>query len=267
MSQNFLGKILETKHEEVTAGRARHTVDALLKKIETQAAPLSFKKALRRENDVSIISEIKKASPSAGIIRPDFDPVSIAKSYASAGTNAISILTDEQYFQGSLSFIEQVRPEVAVPLLRKDFIVDDYQIYQARAVGADALLLIVAALDDRQLGALLQKTESLGMQALVEVHDEEEFKRAIDCGAAIIGVNNRNLTTFEVDLAVTERLAAMAPSEITLVGESGISSPEDIRRMVQCGIHAMLVGSHFMTQPDPGRALGLFKEEISRCFV
>ncbi len=267
MSKNFLGKILETKKQEVAEGRAHRTIGELEEQITGQAAPLSFSQALRKENDVSIISEIKKASPSAGVIRPDFAPINIAKSYVAAGTSAISILTDQQYFQGDLSFISNVRPHAQVPLLRKDFIIDDYQIYEARAFGADALLLIVAALDDSDLRSLLAKTAELGMEALVEVHDEAEFHRAIDAGAGIIGVNNRNLTTFDVDLATTERLAGLAPSETILVGESGISTPDDIQRMVDCGIHAMLVGSHFMRQPDPGQALRLFKEEIARCFA
>ena len=265
MAHSFLTKILDRKQEEIAERRQHISEGELLDQAVGQPVPRSLHSALTRASGVAVISEIKKASPSAGVIREDFDPLAIAKSYIAAGAHALSVLTDEDFFQGSLDYITQMRPQVNIPILRKDFIVDPYQIAEARAAGADALLLIVAALEDSELNSLLHRTGELGMQALVEVHDEHEFERALSQGATIVGINNRNLSTFEVDLAVTERVARMAPDNIVLVAESGISTAHDIQRMVNCGAHAMLVGTHFMSQPDPGKSLKSFFDEVAAC--
>jgi len=238
---------------------------SLMKRIENANCPISLAEALShacpeqsRRDGLAVIAEIKKASPSAGVIRKDFEPVKIAQSYVKAGAKALSILTDEKYFQGSLEYIEQVRSLVPVPILRKDFLIDPYQLLEARAFGADAVLLIVAALDNEQLRNLLEKTSEFGMDALVEVHSADEMKTAIDAGAKIIGINNRNLETFKIDLATTEQLAPLAPSGTVLVGESGLHTKNDIQRMIQAGVDAVLVGTHFMKHPDPGIALQQF---------
>lgn len=223
-----------------------------------------FAAALRRPaaGAVALIAEIKKASPSAGIICPDFDPVRTARQYEAAGATCLSVLTDEKFFQGSLQYLKRVREAVKLPLLRKDFIIDERQIREAVEWGADAILLIVAILDDATLRRLLALAEQAGLAALVEVHDESELDRAVAAGASLIGVNNRNLKTFKVDLATTERLAARlravprqsaAPS--MLVAESGIHSRADVERVSQCGAQAILVGESLMRQPDVGRKL------------
>jgi indole-3-glycerol phosphate synthase len=254
---NFLENILAHKKQEVETRKQQLSEQSLLKKIERANPPISLVDALS-SNGLAVIAEIKKASPSAGVIRENFDPVQIAKSYVKAEANALSILTDEKYFQGSLEYIDQVRSLVPVPILRKDFIIDPYQILEARAYGADALLLIVTALDQEDLQTLLRKTYELGLEALVEVHSADEMNTAIDVGAKIIGINNRNLETFKIDLATTEELAPLAPEGTVLAGESGLHTKYDIQRMIQAGVDAVLVGTHFMKHPDPGTALQEF---------
>ena len=193
-----------------------------------------------------MIAEVKKASPSAGVIAGVFDPVEIAKNYARAGCEAISVLTDEQFFQGQLEYLAQIRSAVGVPLLRKDFILDEVQIAEAAAAGADAILLIVAALEQEQLVALLEAAALYQLDALVEVHTLDELDRALETEAKIIGINNRNLATFEVDLAVTELLSEQVPNDIVLVSESGIKTAEDIARVKACGVNAVLIGEALM---------------------
>jgi indole-3-glycerol phosphate synthase len=254
---NFLENILAHKKQEVETRKKHISEQALIQKIEQANAPLSLAEALSGDG-LAVIAEIKKASPSAGVIRVDFDPAQIAKSYMKAGANALSILTDEEYFQGSLEYIEQIRSFVPVPILRKDFIIDPYQILEARAFGADALLLIVAALDQEDLQTLLNTTYESGLEALVEVHSADEMNTAIAVGAKIIGINNRNLETFRIDLATTEKLAPLAPEGTVLVGESGLHTPDDLQRMFRAGVDAVLVGTHFMKHPDPGTALQEF---------
>lgn len=254
---NFLETILDHKKIEVETRKRECSVRMLRERIERAAPPRSFAEALSQEG-LAVIAEIKKASPSAGVIREDFDPVAIAKSYVEAGANAISLLTDEKYFQGSLDYIEQVRPYVPIPILRKDFLLDPYQLLEARAFGADAVLLIVAALDQETLRHLRAQAEELGLDTLVEVHSKEEMRRAIDAGANIIGINNRNLETFRIDLATTEQIAPLAPSGTILVGESGLHTSDDIQRMIRAGVDAVLVGTHFMKRPNPGTALQEF---------
>jgi len=195
---------------------------------------------------VALIAEIKKASPSAGIIAQHFDPVAIAKNYARAGVDAISVLTDEPFFQGHLDHLRLVRAAVAQPLLRKDFILDPVQIMEAAAAGADAILLIVAALDQDQLVALLETAALYQLDVMVEVHTLPELDRALDTEATIIGVNNRDLRTFEIDLSVTETLSEQIPKEITLVSESGIRTAEDLARVKACGVDAVLIGEALM---------------------
>jgi indole-3-glycerol phosphate synthase len=205
---------------------------------------------------VSVIAECKRRSPSKGLLRADYDPVGIARSYEQAGAAAISVLTEPTFFDGALSHLEAVRAAVEIPLLRKDFMVDRYQLLEARAAGADAILLIVAALDDERLMTLRREAESLGLDALVEVHDEAELDRAIAAGADVIGVNSRNLRTLEVDLEASDRLAARIPAHVVAVAESGLRSREDIDRLAARGYRAFLVGERLMTAADPGAALG-----------
>ena len=205
-----------------------------------------FRPALERGNDVAVIAEVKKASPSAGVIAPDFDPLSQAREYARGGAHALSILTDEKYFGGHLAYLKQIREQVGLPLLRKDFIVHELQIYESVIAGADAILLIVASLDDETLQKLYHQAKACQLDILVEVHDLDEMDRALELGADIIGINNRNLKTFEVDLATTETLAEEIPNTAVAVSESGIKTADDVRRVRACGINAVLVGETLM---------------------
>lgn len=215
----------------------------------------SFAEALARTDRINVIAEIKRRSPSRGIIREDFDPVRIAKSYESGGAAALSVLCEEDFFDGSLDHLKAARAAVELPVLRKDFIFDEYQLVEAAAAGADAVLLITAILDDELLGKLLTVSRQLRLDALVEVHSRDEMDRAVRAGAKIIGVNNRDLTTFEVDLNTSIELAAAAPSEVILVSESGISRGSDIRRLKEAGFGAFLIGERFMRADEPGRSL------------
>jgi indole-3-glycerol phosphate synthase len=211
---------------------------------------------LSQPDRVNIIAECKRRSPSRGVLRADYDPVAIARSYEAAGAAAISVLTEPTFFDGSLEHLSAVRAAVTTPLLRKDFVVSAYQLLEARATGADAVLLIVAALSDEELRRLLTTARELGLDALVEVHDEEELARAIDVGAGIVGVNNRNLRTLAVDVEASERIIAKIPSHVVAVSESGLKSRNDVNRLRALGYRAFLIGERFMTAPDPGRLLG-----------
>ena len=241
---NKLAEINATKLEEI-------------KRLEPHAAELRkqallrndfrpFRPALQLGSDVAIIAEVKKASPSAGIIAADFNPLSQAREYARGGAHALSILTDEKYFGGHLSYLKQIREQVDLPLLRKDFIVHELQVYESVIAGADAILLIVASLDDATLLSLYNKAKSCQLDILVEVHDMAEMERALDIGADIIGINNRNLKTFEVNLDTTENLAEEIPNDTVAISESGIKTGEDVRRVRACGINAVLVGETLM---------------------
>lgn len=203
-----------------------------------------------------IIAEVKKASPSKGLIRADFDPVSIAKDYAAHGASAISVLTEERFFQGSLRDLERIREAVNVPLLRKDFTLDPYQIVEAKSYGADAVLLIAAMLDAYLMADLRAQASALGLDSIVEVHTELELDAALQADAQVIGVNNRDLKTFAVDLCTTERLAPRVPTGTPVVCESGIDSLDQIRRVEKCGVHVFLIGEALMLSPEPGRKLG-----------
>ena len=242
---NRLEEILVVKREEIERLRAR------AKELERQARARTdfrdFRAALQQSDDkLGVIAEVKKASPSAGVIAESFDPIEIAKDYERGGANAISVLTDTKFFQGKLQDLADVRRAVSVPLLRKDFILDEIQIAESAANGADAILLIVAALEQKELLVLLDAAATYRLDALVEVHTREELKRALDAGAKIVGINNRDLTTFDVDLAVTEQLCRDVPDEIVLVSESGIKTPKDVARVKACGVDAVLVGEAFM---------------------
>jgi len=244
-SMNRLDEIISAKRREAKQLRSRAI--ELDRQARARTDFRDFRSALTQSGEeLAVIAEIKKASPSAGVIAESFDPVEIAKNYERAGANAISVLTDTQFFQGKLQDLADVRRAVSVPLLRKDFILDEIQIAESAANGADAILLIVAALKQDQLADLLNAAANHRLDALVEVHTREELNRALDAGARIIGINNRNLATFDVDLAVTEELCREVPDEIVLVSESGIKSPQDVARLRACGVDAVLVGEALM---------------------
>jgi len=252
----ILDKIVEQKRKDLARAVQETPLAALEKRSAQRPAPLDFAAALRSPAGIRVIAEVKKASPSKGLLSPNFDPVGLARTYADSGAAAISILTEEPHFQGSLHHLEAIAEDQAqrsrrVPLLRKDFLFDAYQLHEARAYGADALLLIVALLSERQLADLLKETARLGMQALVEVHDAGELKRALAAGAHVIGINNRDLRTFHTDLATTLGLAPLVPPECIRVSESGIQSRADLARLWAARVDAALVGEAFVTAADP----------------
>jgi indole-3-glycerol phosphate synthase len=253
----ILDEILAHKATEVDAGkRARPAAELAASAAACDRAPLGFREALRSTPGASVIAEVKRRSPSKGLIREDFDPAWIARCYAEAGAACLSVLTDEHFFGGSLADLETVRATVDRPIIRKDFIIDPYQVDEARVAGADAILLIVSALDDGTMATLFAHAKGLGLDVLVEVHHEAELDRARALGADLVGVNNRNLKTFEVDLATTEHLAAkLDDREVVLVAESGIGSAADIARLERAGAAGFLVGESLMRQPHPGHAL------------
>lgn len=244
---SVLDEILAHKVSEVEALRGE--LGGLREMAAEMPPPRGFAAALRREK-VALIAEVKKASPSKGLLIADFDPVEIAKTYAENGAAAISVLVDQKYFQGHIDYLRAVRAAVQVPVLFKEFVIDSVQVVQARAAGADAVLLIAAALQDERLADLKAEIEGRGMDALVEVHDETEMERALNLGATLIGVNNRDLKTFREDLSITERLARSVGPEITLVAESAMRSPQDVARMEQAGAHAVLVGEGLIKAAD-----------------
>lgn len=253
----FLDKIVATKHEEVKRLKETAVIAEMESKISGMPACRGFEQALseRKKRGMGLIAEVKKASPSKGLIRADFEPVRLAREYEEAGADCLSVLTDEQYFQGSNEYLSRVRQAVNVPILRKDFIVDAHQIYEARIIGADAVLLIAAILTTEQMKSFLSLSRDLGMDALVEVHDREELDRALTLDAKLIGINNRNLRTFVTDIRTTEELIRNIPPDKTIVSESGISSPEEIGYLQSIGADAVLVGEHFMRQPSVGKAV------------
>jgi indole-3-glycerol phosphate synthase len=244
----------------IVAVRREREDDADLEARASQRQPQTgrFREALSVPNRLNIIAECKRRSPSRGVLRAAYDPVALAVGYERAGAAALSILTEPTFFDGSLEHLAAVRDVVRLPLLRKDFIVDSYQLLEARANGADAVLLIVAALADQELRTLLSAARAFGLAALVEVHDEAEVERALDAGAEIIGVNNRNLRTLEVDVGVSARAAARIPSTVVAVSESGIRTRDDVTHLQAKGYRAFLIGERLMTAPDPGAALSAF---------
>lgn len=252
----ILDRILATKAEEIAAAQTRLPLAELSAKAVQQSAPTrGFAERLRQRHDVgatALIAEVKKGSPSKGIIRADFDPVEIARIYEQGGATCLSVLTDETYFLGHLSYLGHIREQVSLPLLRKDFIIDPYQVYEARVAGADAILLIAAALTDEQLHQLAELARSLGLDTLLEVHDEAELERALAITVDLIGINNRDLKTFHTDLAVSEQLAQRIPRQQLAVAESGLHTREDIERLQQAGAGAFLIGESLMREDDIG---------------
>jgi len=261
---DILRKIIATKVEEVAAGMASTGADEMAAMAADMPPVRAFVQRIRTVMPAgpAVIAEIKKASPSAGIIRENFQPDQIAVSYESAGAACLSVLTDAEYFKGANEYLQQARNACSLPALRKDFLVDPWQVYESRVLGADCILLIVAALERAQLLDLDGLAREIGLDVLVEVHNEKELDDALATGASLIGVNNRDLHTFTTNLAVSERLRPMIPEDRTMVTESGIHTQEDVARMGQCGIHAFLVGEAFMRCEDPGGALrALFSGE------
>jgi indole-3-glycerol phosphate synthase len=252
----ILDQIIEAKHARLARAKQAVSHATLLGATRGVArSSTTFADALKRKDRVNIIAEIKRRSPSRGIIREDFDAAQIAASYKRSGAAAVSILAEEDFFDGSLDHLKAARLRASLPLLRKDFIFDSYQVLETAAAGADALLLIVAMLDDTLLAELLADCASARLDALVEVHSASEMDRAVRVGAGIIGVNNRDLRTFKIDLETSIRLAGAAPPGKLLVAESGITGPGDIRRLAEAGFNAFLIGEHFMKAPDPGAEL------------
>lgn len=248
----ILTKILERKHEEVAVARRHQSLMDLRLQCADLAAPRPFAQRLRRcaDQSTAIIAEVKKGSPSKGIIRADFDPVAIACTYERAGAACLSVLTDRDFFFGDLSYLGSIRDRVSLPLLRKDFVVDAYQVYEARVAGADAVLLIAAALDDSRLSEFSHQAAELGLEVLLEVHDEEELARALQTPARLIGVNNRNLSTFVTDLGVCERLLPLIPAERMRVAESGLYERADLERLKAAHADAFLIGEALVRETD-----------------
>ena len=248
----ILDKIVADVAIELVEKKRRVPLAEMAKRAITQSPPLDFAAALRGDT-VRLIAEVKKASPSRGIICPDFNPVRIARIYADNGATAISVLTEPKYFLGSLEYLRDIKKALAdkpLPLLRKDFIIDPYQVYEARAYGADCVLLIAAILSPKKLGELLQLSRQLGMMNLVEIHNEAELDTAIKYGASIIGINNRDLTSFEVDLKTTSKLRPLIPPDRITVSESGIKNRQDMQKLKEWGINAALIGEALMSVPD-----------------
>ena len=255
---DVLTRILARKREEIDQRSRIRPLAELRARAAHQPPARGFVRAIERRvraGEAAVIAEVKKASPSKGVIRADFDPAAIAHSYEAGGAACLSVLTDVDFFQGSNAYLGQARAACTLPVLRKDFIVDPYQVYEARLIGADAILLIVAALEDGPMIELAGLAMELGMDVLVEVHDIDELERALQTDCALIGINNRALRTFEVSLDTTLGMKAAVPPDRILVTESGIATRADVARLRAAGVHAFLVGESFMRAPDPGRAL------------
>jgi indole-3-glycerol phosphate synthase len=245
----FLQKILEHKKQEMAERKALLSLSELKRRLEQTPVPLDFEGAIRSRQE-TLIAEVKRSSPSRGRIREDFDPVAIARVYAESGAAAVSVLTDQRFFEGHDSFLRRVRNSVSIPLLRKDFIIDPYQIYETRVLGGDAILLISRALDRGPLGEFIRLSFELGLSSLVEIHDEGDLEKAVSAGAGMIGINNRDLSTFATDLETSIRLAPLLPKGMTVISESGIRSRGDIERLRAAGVHGFLVGETLMAARD-----------------
>lgn len=252
---NVLDRIVTQKWRDIEQARSQRSLAELQTAIASAPAVRDFPAALRAARHVALIAEVKKASPSAGIIREDFDPVTIATAYADHGASCISVLTDESFFQGRLEFLKQVRAAVPVPVLRKDFLLDPYQVWEARAAGADCVLLIAECLEQPRLLELYELAGELGMSALVEIYEPENLQRVLSLQPPMIGINNRNLKTFVTDLEHSIRLRAQIPEEVLLVSESGIRTAADVSRLRAANVQAMLVGESLMRQDDIGAAV------------
>jgi len=264
----ILDEIVASKRREVATAQQRCSLEALSIQAMTAPPARDFRAVLARGGSIKLIAEIKKASPSAKVIRAEFEPVAIAQAYQEHGASCLSVLTDTPYFQGNLAQLTQVRSSVDIPVLRKDFLIDDYQVFEARSAGADAILLIAEILDDLLLARLLNKARSLGMAVLVELHDAVNLPRVLASGADLIGINNRDLRHFGTDVEHTLRLRDQIPPEIVLVSESGIRTRSDVERLEAAGVSAILVGESLMCAKDIGlavdRLLGRVSDEISQ---
>ncbi len=255
---DILKKILARKHEEIAERRAKISFDELRRRAEAADQPRGFVKALQAkiaQGRAGVIAEIKKASPSRGVLREDFRPAAIAQSYAKGGAACLSVLTDRDFFQGSEEYLQQARGACELPVIRKDFLIDPYQVVEARAIGADCILLIAAALDDARMAELADVAGDLGMDVLVEVHDADELHRALKLDLKLVGINNRNLRSFEVSLQTTLGLLWQIPDDRIVVTESGILSPHDVALMREHNVNAFLVGEAFMKAEEPGEKL------------
>ena len=254
-SPTILDEIVESKRQEVAASRLRLPLEELEAQAREAPPVRDFRAALAGPGPIQLIAEVKKASPSAQVIRPDFDPIAIARAYQSHGAACLSVLTDAPYFQGHLSYLARIRASVAIPLLRKDFLIDEYQVVESRMAGADAVLLIAEILDDDKLASLLALARTWKMAALVEFHDPVNLPRVLASGADLIGVNNRDLHRFVTDLDLTLRLRDQIPPGVVLVSESGIRTRADVERLEAAGVSAILVGETLMRAPDIGQAV------------
>lgn len=251
MNKDFLSNIIEKKKARLKGQKAALSIEGLKQKItETEYSHRSFIDALLKKSELSLIAELKQASPSKGLLRKDFDPVTIANIYQDCAADVLSVLTEEDYFQGKSSYIQQLRQTVNLPILRKDFIIDEYQIYESRFIGADAILLIAAILSVDKLIKFLTLSEKLGLECLIEVHNEDDLNKTLKTNALIIGINNRNLSTLELDLKTTEKLFSFIPKEKIIISESGIRTKTDILRLKSLGIQAILIGETFMSSRD-----------------
>lgn len=264
---DILNKIVAVKRQEIAAAIKRKPLDAVRFDAESRGLTRDFVGAMRAKiaaGKPAVIAEIKKASPSKGVLRADFIPADIAQSYAEYGAACLSVLTDKEFFQGSVDYLKQARASCDLPVIRKDFIVDPYQVYESRVMGADCILLIAACLDDAQMVSLEALAFSLDMAVLVEVHDRAELERALKLKTPLLGINNRNLQTFEVSLDTTMELLKDVPADRLLITESGITTPADVARLREAGVHAFLVGEAFMRADDPGVTLAaLFPDAIN----
>ena len=263
---DVLARICDDKRHHVAERKRAVSPGALTERAQAAEAPRGFAAALSavaERGRPALIAELKKASPSKGLIRSDFDPPALAAAYAAGGAACLSVLTDKPYFRGEDRYLTAAREAVALPVLRKDFMLDPYQVVEARALGADCILLIMAALDDAQAAGLAATAHALGMDTLVEVHDEPELERALGLGASLLGINNRNLKTLEVDLATTERLVPLAAGGPPIVCESGLHGPADIARMTALGVHRFLVGESLMRQTDVAAATAALLAPVS----
>lgn len=259
----ILDEIIEKRILQLEREKAAADFETVKKAAEkSDRIPISFKEALAKPNILSVISEVKKASPSKGLIQPDFDPVKIAKEYEANGADAVSCLTEEHFFLGCSEYFKAIRKEIALPMIRKDFIIDEYQIYEARLMGADAILLIAAVLDDEKLKRFKAIADSLGMDILAETHDEKELERVLELDFNIIGINNRNLKTFEVTLETTARLSGMIPNGKVIVSESGIKDNADMKTVRSYGADAVLIGETLMRSGNIGATLAALRENV-----
>ena len=255
---DILNRIVDVKKQEIAAAMRRKPLEAMRADAESRVLTRDFLGAMRAKvssDKAAVIAEVKKASPSKGVLRADFIPADIAQTYAEFGAACLSVLTDEQFFQGSVDYLKQARASCDLPVLRKDFMIDPYQIYESRVMGADCILLIAACLDDARMAELEAIARSLDMAVLVEVHDAAELERALKLKTPLVGINNRNLRTFDVTLDTTLGMLKDVPADRLLVTESGILSRDDVKRMRDAGVHAFLVGEAFMRAEDPGVAL------------